>query len=138
MIKRSIFLLDKKGILPEPPEGITLNDIKVFFTSPSARAQRGYKVASIRQYVQIATEMATVDQRALKAVDGVDALQIVADELEVPSTAKRTAREIMAMEQEEAMQQQALMQSEMQKNQASAAKDFASAQQTAAPQGLGF
>lgn len=138
MIKRSIFLLDRAQILPEPPDGVTLKDIKVFFTSPSARAQRGFKIASIRQYFQIAAEAAQLDPRAVKAVDGVDALRVVAEELEVPSLAVRDLDEIAAMEVEEQQQQAALLQSEIQKNQASAAKDLAGAQSTSSqsPAGL--
>lgn len=140
MIKRSIFLLDKKELLPEPPNGMTVDDIKIFFTSPSARAQRGFKVAAIRQYAQIATEMGTLDPRAVKAVDGVMALKVVADELEVPSEAKRTLREIEAMEQEEAEQLQAERQAEINMNNSAAAKNFSDAQATQQSMagGLGF
>ena len=130
MIKRSIFLLNRAGILPEPPEGMTIEDIKVFFTSPSSRAQRGFKVNSIRQAMQITAEAQQFDPNAGKRLDVGDALMVVYKELEVPSVAIRTDDEVAAMEMQEKQAQQAMMQSELQMNAASAAKDFAQAQGT--------
>lgn len=129
MIKRSIYLLEKAGKLPELPEGLSYGDLDIHYTSPAARAQKMAGLESTQILLQLASQMAQFDQEVVDIIDSSGGLKRVGKDLDVPRELIRSDREVRAIKQNREQQQQAMMNSQMQAEQASASKDLAAAQQ---------
>jgi hypothetical protein len=123
----SFKLLYKNKRLPELPLGVKLDDLSVYYTSPAAKAQRMVKVEAFLQFLQITAQTAQFDQEAPMIVKGAEMLKEIAMEMEVPRTAIATELELQAAKDQQAAQQQALMQSQVQEQQSNATLNMAKA-----------
>ena len=128
MVKRTLNLLLKHNRLPEVPEQVKKNSLKVGYISSAAKAQLGSRANDIVRYIQDLVPMAQIDPTVFDSVK----LDQVATELgiarSVPRSIIRAGEELdqyrQAREQSKQMQQAA----DIAKPMSEAAKNVATAQ----------
>lgn len=107
----------RSGVLPPPPpELLQASRINFTFINPLASAQRLENVTAVQQLMLNVGEMAQLDQTILDNFNFDNAVQVVADGLNVPPSVFRTEEEIMQLRQAKQEQAQALQQQQQQQS----------------------
>lgn len=132
-IARSYELLKEHGKLPPPPASLEGRRLKVGYTSPAARAQRGRKAIGIRRYFETVVPFANVKPEVMDAINFDDAMQELALVQGVSRKAVNSPAQIAAIRQERARQQQMAMIAENLEPASKAVKQIAEAQAIGSP-----
>lgn len=107
----------RSGVLPPPPEELLqASRINFTFINPLASAQRLENVTAVQQLMLNVGEMAQLDQTILDNFNFDNAVQVVADGLNVPPSVFRTEEEIIQLRQAKQEQAQALQQQQQQQS----------------------
>lgn len=115
MLERVWGLSLRSGVLPPPPEElIQAQRISFNFINPLASSQKLEHVTAIQQLMMNLGEMAQIDQTILDNFNFDNAVQIIADGLNVPTTVIRTEEELMQLRQAKQAQQQVLQEQQAQ------------------------
>ena len=112
LTKRVYGILLRKGVLPEPPQMIQQyrGRIKIDYMSPMARAQKTSDVAAIQRTINMLAIMAQIQPDVLDNFDFDVAARYTADANGVPSILIRSHKDVEAIRETRAQQQQAMQQ----------------------------
>lgn len=107
IITRTVNILARAGVLPPPPMGLT--DYKIEYTSPLARAQRMEDIKAINNTIAMIAPVAQAIPTVLDKINGDVFVDEVASINHVPPKMIRDEREVSAIREERAKQQEAMM-----------------------------
>ena len=113
MIERIYGVLVRAGRLPEPPESIAEQELKIEYVSPLARAQRQTETQGIMRTLEFVGPIAGIDPQAAQIIKGADTVRHIAELNGVPPMLLKSDDELMAeiqAQQEAQAAQQQMMQ----------------------------
>jgi len=110
MIDRIFGVLSRAGRLPEPPESISEQELKIEYVSPLARAQRQTETQGIMRTLEFIGPIAGMDPRAAQVIKGADTVRHIAELNGVPPLLLKSEEELM--EEAKAQQQAAAAEQE--------------------------
>ncbi len=140
VVERTIPILKKKNLIPDPPDSIRDKDLKVRFISPIAKAQRMHEVQAIEHTVRVAAEASqqTEKPEILDNIDFDKAINLVADLNGTPPEVMRGTDEIEKIRGDRAADAAKAQESQMNNQDADTAQKVgAAAQSMAAAQSAG-
>lgn len=114
-IDRAYAILERQGLLPEPPEEIIGQAIKVEYLSPLILAQRMAAISAVDRFIGFISNVAGVDPGVLDNLDFDKTATRYANDLGVPADLirsdeeKQQIRESRAQAQQQAQQEQQMM-----------------------------
>ena len=110
MIERIYGVLSRSGRLPEPPESISEQELKIEYVSPLARAQRQTETQGIMRTLEFIGPIAGLDPQAAQIIKGADTVRHIAELNGVPPMLLKSNEELMeeakAQQEAQAAQQQ--------------------------------
>jgi hypothetical protein len=110
MIERIFGVLSRSGRLPEPPESISEQELKIEYVSPLARAQRQTETQGIMRTLEFIGPIAGLDPQAAQIIKGADTVRHIAQLNGVPPMLLKSNEELMeeakAQQEAQAAQQQ--------------------------------
>jgi hypothetical protein len=110
MIERIYGVLSRSGRLPEPPESIAEQELKIEYVSPLARAQRQTETQGIMRTLEFIGPIAGLDPQAAQIIKGADTVRHIAELNGVPPMLLKSNEELMeeakAQQEAQAAQQQ--------------------------------
>lgn len=115
-------------LLPEPPEEMEGMDIKVEYVSIMAQAQKSADITSIERFAGFAGSLAAVNPESLDKVNFDVMLEEWGDRAGVPARALNDDKEVAAVRQQRAQQQQAQAMLQMANEGAQGAKTLSEAE----------
>jgi hypothetical protein len=124
LIDNTFQIMVKRGLIPEPPEEIEGEDLKIEYVSIMSQAQKLAGIGGIDRFVGAMGQAAQYDQNILKKIDLNQYVDIYADLTGVPPKLVRSDEEVRKIEEREAeiaAQQEAR---ERQQEQISSAKEL--------------
>jgi hypothetical protein len=113
MIERIYGVLSRAERLPEPPESIAEQELKIEYVSPLARAQRQSETQGIMRTLEFIGPIAGMDPQAAQVVKGADTVRHIAELNGVPPMLLKSDEELLAeakAQQEAQAAQQQMMQ----------------------------
>ena len=114
-IDRAYAILERQGVLPEPPEEIIGQSIKVEYLSPLILAQRMAAISAVDRFIGFISNVAGVDPGVLDNLNFDKTAIRYANDLGVPADLirsdeeKQQMRESRAEDQQKAQQEQQMM-----------------------------
>jgi hypothetical protein len=99
IIKRVFAIMMRKGLFPEPPEGLRPESISVRYISILADAQRAINTGSTERFMATLGQLGAIAPEALKPIDFVGMLREYDRRLNVPAASFKSP-EVLAMENE--------------------------------------
>lgn len=120
-------IMERQGLIPEPPEEIRGVDLKVEYISIMAQAQKLVGISSVERFTQFAQGLATFAPSSLDKIDTDQILDVYSDILSLPPGIVRTDDDVEAMRAERARQAQAAQQAQALMNAPRMVRDLASA-----------
>tara|TARA_R110000851_G_scaffold92539_4_gene201910 strand:+ start:44 stop:1687 length:1644 start_codon:yes stop_codon:yes gene_type:complete len=110
MIERIYGVLSRAERLPEPPESIAEQELKIEYVSPLARAQRQSETQGIMRTLEFVGPIAGMDPQAAQVVKGADTVRHIAELNGVPPMLLKSDEELLeeakAQQEAQAAQQQ--------------------------------
>lgn len=116
LIDRLYDIMDKRGMIPLPPEEIQGSRIEVKYSSLMAKSQRVNEGQSLLRLVQASAPFLQMDGGATAIFDSEEIIRFLAYTYGVPHEALRTRKDMEAMRQAQAQAQQAAAQAAQQQN----------------------
>ena len=117
MIERIYGVLSRSGRLPEPPESIAEQELKIEYVSPLARAQRQSETQGIMRTLEFIGPIAGMDPQAAQVVKGADTVRHIAELNGVPPMLLKSDEDLMAeakaQQEAQAAEQQSMAGREM-------------------------
>jgi hypothetical protein len=113
MIERIFGVLSRSGRLPEPPESMSEQELKIEYVSPLARAQRQTETQGIMRTLEFIGPIAGMDPQAAQVIKGADTVRHIAELNGVPPMLLKSNDDLMAeakAQQEAQAAQQQMMQ----------------------------
>lgn len=114
----------KQGRIPEPPEELHGEDLKVEYTSIMSQAQKLVGLAGVERFSGFASQVASVNPDALDKIDTDQLLDIYGDMTSIPAGIVRSDESVAEIRKQRAQQQQAAQQAELAKQGAVTAKEL--------------
>lgn len=124
LIENTFNIMVQQGLIPEPPEEIGGEELKIEYVSIMAQAQKLAGIGGIDRFVGAIAQAANFEPSILKKVDINEYADIYADLTGVPPKLVRSNDEVAEMEAAEQQAQQEAMQAEQQAQQISQAKEL--------------
>jgi hypothetical protein len=122
-------MLNKIGILPQPPASIEKYTPQIQYISPAAEAQVSSKSVNLQRFIQDVVPLLNVDPTLADTIDFGDVARQFSDYRRVSKSAIRPKEEVDAMRKQRAEAEQQQQQSETMSSAASSLKDVATAQE---------
>ena len=110
--ERTYDIMNKRGMIEEPPGILRGRDITFRFTSFIAKAQRASEASAILRTLQSASGFMQMDPKLVNLFNGEQAVRILADIYGAPVEVLQGAREYNTIVQNIAAQQQAALQAQ--------------------------
>lgn len=85
IIKRTFGIMQRKGLLPEPPEELADMGLEVQYVSVLANAQRAQTTASTERFFEVVGNLAAINPEILDVPNFEELLRDYADKLQVPA-----------------------------------------------------
>jgi hypothetical protein len=104
LIARTWSIMQRRGMVKNPPKEILQAGLSVEYVSVMAQAQKMTAIMAIQETVQFAGMVGTLDPRALKKVNGLEALNAFSDAIGAPPKLLKPDEQVAA---EAAAEQQA-------------------------------
>jgi hypothetical protein len=120
-------IMNRQGMLPEPPEELQDSDLKVEYISIMAQAQRSLGIGSLERLVGGITQAAAINQLGVRKFNLDQYIDVYAEHLGTAPSIIRSDEEVAAMAEQEAQAQAAEQEAAMIQAGAGAAKDLAGA-----------
>ena len=111
-IDRAFAILERQGLLPEPPQEIIGREIRVEYLSPLILAQRMAAIGAVDRYMGFLSNMSAVDPQILDNIDMDKTAVRYASDLGVPAELMREEEAIAQIRQGRAQRQQEMQQRE--------------------------
>lgn len=122
LIDRTFNIMLRRGLLPEPPEELQNQQLKVEYISLLAQAQKMLGNGSIERYVGFVADAAQLDPSALDKFDADEAIDAYADGLGVPPKVNRSDEQVRTIREGRAAAQEREAQMAMAQEAAQGAK----------------
>ena len=106
MINRIYGVLLRSGRLPEAPEIISEQELKVEYVSPLARAQRQTETQGIMRTIELTGPIAGMDPAAAQVLKGADTVRHIAEINGVPPQLMKSDDDLKAEQEAQAAQAQ--------------------------------
>ncbi|WP_440493125.1 portal protein [Serratia sarumanii] len=107
-IDRIFNIMNRRGMLPPPPEELQGQPLRVEYTSVMAQAQKAVGIGSIERFVGFIGNMTAAGfQQAADKLDVDQAIDEYGDMLGVPTTITKSDEQVQAEREQRAQQQQA-------------------------------
>nr|WP_308530024.1 portal protein [uncultured Serratia sp.]DAM25247.1 MAG TPA: head to tail connecting protein [Caudoviricetes sp.] len=127
-IDRIFNIMNRRGMLPPPPEELQGQPLRVEYTSVMAQAQKAVGIGSIERFVGFIGNMAAAGfQQAADKLDVDQAIDEYGDMLGVPTTITKSDEQVQAEREQRAQQQQAAQNLQMGTGAADIAKTLSQA-----------
>ncbi len=107
LIDRTLAIMARKAMLPEPPAELQGVDLRVEYVSTLAQAQRAVGTSAIRDYATFAIGLAGARPEVLDKIDFDAMVENYGQMIGVPADVIRAADEVERVRAEKARQQQA-------------------------------
>lgn len=101
LIDNTFYIMEKQGLIPEPPEEIQGQEIKVEYVSIMAQAQKLSGIGSIDRFIGFAGQLAQQDPRVAKKLNLPKTVDVYGDLTGVPVEIIRSDEEVAEMEAQE-------------------------------------
>lgn len=124
LIDRVFDIMAANGMIPEPPEELQGQPLKVEYISIMAQAQRMIASSSLERFTRFVGGVAQMDPTVLDGINGLEIVREYGGDMGVQSKILNTDDEIAVVRQQRAKAQQVAAQMEMMKTMAGAAKDL--------------
>ena len=125
-IDRIFDIMNDAGLLPEPPEEIAGQEVKIEFVSILAQAQKMMGLSAVEQSVGFAGQIAQVDPSVLDVVDTEKVLRRYVDMVGAPADILRPEEEVAGIREQRAAQEQQKAEVEQAQQMAATANQAAS------------
>lgn len=127
-IDRIFNIMNRRGMLPPPPEELQGQPLRVEYTSVMAQAQKAVGIGSIERFVGFIGNMAAAGfQQAADKLDVDQAIDEYGDMLGVPTTITKSDEQVQAEREQRTQQQQAAQSLQMGTGAADIAKTLSQA-----------
>jgi hypothetical protein len=127
-IDRIFNIMNRRGMLPPPPEELQGQPLRVEYTSVMAQAQKAVGIGSIERFVGFIGNMTAAGfQQAADKLDVDQAIDAYGDMLGVPTTITKSDEQVQAEREQRAQQQQAAQSLQMGTGAADIAKTLSQA-----------
>lgn len=126
-IDRIYNIMNDAGLIPEPPDSIQGQEIKIEFTSILAQAQQMMGLKPIEQIISFAGSLAGVDPSVMDGLNLDEALREYSHMVGSPEKILRSEQEIQQIRQQREQQQQQMQQAQQEQQEATAANQGAMA-----------
>lgn len=127
LIDRAYNILDRRGLLPEPPDELSEVDLKVEYISVLAQAQKAQKIASIERMANFTSALVPIWAEARHKFNVYEAMDEIGDAVALPPRILNSQEEAEEAAEQEQAQQQQLRAAEMAPGMAKAASDLSNA-----------
>ena len=127
LIERAFAIMQRGGLIPEPPREIMGAPLNVEYISILAQAQKATATTSIREWVASVGEMAAVWPEARFKVNAPEVADQLGELLGVPTKIIHSDEDVAQAQQAEQQQQQMAQVAQLASQGATAAKDLAGA-----------
>jgi len=117
-------IMEKQGLIPEPPEEIQGQDLKVEYVSIMAQAQKLSGISSIERFTGYVGQVAQADPGVLDKIDADQLIDVYGETLSLPAGIIRSDEDVQKIRDDRAKAQAAAQQAEMQAQAAASAKDL--------------
>lgn len=134
LIDRCYGILDRQGLIPEPPELLEGYEFAIEYTSPSAKAHKQVEAQGIARVMEMMIPVAQIDPSVMDALDGDEMMRGLADMFGVREAFFRPPEEIAEMRKQRQQQQQMAQMAQMAEQGGRAAASFAQADATLRPE----
>ena len=114
----------KQGRIPEPPEELHGEDLKVEYISIMSQAQKLVGLAGVERFSGFASQVASVNPESLDKIDTDQLLDIYGDMTSIPAGIVRSDESVAEIRKQRAQQQQAAQQAELAKQGAVTANEL--------------
>lgn len=116
-----------QGLIPDPPEEIQGQDLRVEYISPMAQAQKLISLGSVTGFAGFAGNIAAINPQSLDKVDTDQILDVYGEMVSLPPKILRSDEEVAAIREQRAEAQRQAQLAEALAQGASAAKDLSQA-----------
>lgn len=106
IIERTFAIMQRRGLIPPPPPGLSGAEINVQYISMLAEAQGAASTAAIERVLGLAGNVAAVDPTVLDNINIDNTIAIYADSLGIDPNCIRSTKEILSIRAQRAQQQQ--------------------------------
>ena len=109
LIDRVFSILQRKGLLPDPPEILVEKDLNIEYSSQIARAQKRSTVANVQGFMNVLAPFMQTSPAAQHIIDGDAVARYVAKQMDIPQEilkSKEEVEEILKQEAEALARQQ--------------------------------
>jgi hypothetical protein len=120
-------IMNRQGLLPEPPQELQGVPLKVEYLSVMAQAQKYLSLSGIERYAQFAGQVAGMDPNSIDKTDIDQLLDVYGDITSVPPGIIRTDDQVAAIRAQKQKAAQAQATAQMVEQGASAAKNLSQA-----------
>ena len=127
IIARVFAIMDRRGLIPPPPEVIVGRSIEIEYISVLAQAQKMVGLSGLERFTQYAGGVAQLSPEAMDRFNPEEAVFAYGKMIGVPGTVIRTTEQVAALRQQRAEEAAMAQQMAMIQATAAAAKDGAAA-----------
>ena len=127
IIARVFAIMDRRGLIPPPPEDIVGRSIEIEYISVLAQAQKMVGLSGLERFTQYAGGVAQLSPEAMDRFNPEEAVFAYGKMIGVPGTVIRTTEQVAALRQQRAEEAAMAQQMAMIQATAAAAKDGAAA-----------
>lgn len=120
-------IMNRQGLIPEPPKEIQGVSLKVEYISIMAQAQKLVGISTVERFVGFAGQVASVNPETLDKIDADQMIDVYGDMLSIQPGIIRSDEDVAKIRGERAKQQQAQNEAAMAREIAGSAKDLSQA-----------
>lgn len=126
LIDRTFGIMERRGLIPEAPEELEGQDLKVEYESVLVQAQKRVGLAGFHEFTNTALRIAEVNPAVLDKVDFEQGMDELGTMLAVPPRLVRSDDDVLAIREQRAQAEQAAQAAAVAKDAASAAASLGS------------
>lgn len=110
LIENTFAIMDKQGLLPEPPDSLAGREYTIEYVSVMAQAQKLAGIGNIERMAGFVAQVASLDPSVINKFDIEEAIEIYGDLVGVDPNLIRSKEEVEAIKAEQAAQQAQMQQ----------------------------
>jgi hypothetical protein len=120
-------IMDRQGLIPEPPQELAGMDLKVEYISIMAQSQKLIGISSIERFSGFINQIAPVIPQVLDKVDTDQLVDVYGELTSIPPGIVRSDDDVVSMREQRQKQQEAAAKAEQLQSVAGAARDMSKA-----------
>ena len=110
LIENTFAIMDKQGLLPEPPDSLAGREYTIEYVSVMAQAQKLAGIGNIERMAGFVAQVASLDPSVINKFDIEEAIEIYGDLVGVDPNLIKSKEEVEAIKAEQAAQQAQMQQ----------------------------